>query len=178
MRWRQAHPPLIPRLRIQELAPPRRACWLIVVSWIIFNRQYHIRIFQKEQRHDYNSGNGHRGGGARTGHAVPGGAFNQAMESLYGENIVSVEAQAMPNMPREMRGMNNIRKKAQWWEANHTVHTCAVTGPFIAGDKFAVMFLLDFTDKPTGKRHQMSEIAVYTVSDGKIVHEEFLNESK
>ncbi len=102
------------------------------------------------------------------------GKFNDAMEATYAENIVSLEAMDMPNMPRETRGLANIRKKSQWWEENHTIHSCTVTGPFVAVDKFAVTFSIDVTFKPTNKRNQMTEVAVYTVANGKIIHEEFL----
>ncbi|HUO08188.1 MAG TPA: nuclear transport factor 2 family protein [Phycisphaerae bacterium] len=102
------------------------------------------------------------------------GKFNEAMEATYASSIVSVEGFDMGSMPRETRGLDNVRKKAQWWEQNHTVHSCKVAGPFMALDKFAVTFDLDVTDKATGKRMQMSEVAVYTVEGDKIVHEEFL----
>ena len=77
-------------------------------------------------------------------------------------------------MPRETRGLANVRKKAEWWNANHTIHSATTTGPYASVEKFAVVFTLDVTHKPSGKRHQMSEVAVYTVQNGKIIHEEFL----
>ncbi len=106
------------------------------------------------------------------------GKFREAMESLYAENIVSLEAFDMPNMPRETRGLANIRKKTDWWEANHTMHSCTVTGPFVSADKFAVTFALDATFKPENKHIQMTEVAIYTVANGKIIHEEFLYEAR
>lgn len=102
------------------------------------------------------------------------GDFNGAMESLYAENIVSLEAMDMPNAPRETKGLANVRKKAEWWNANHTIHSATTTGPYVAIDKFAVIFSIDVTFKPTGKRHTMTEAAVYTVQNAKITHEEFL----
>lgn len=44
----------------------------------------------------------------------------------------------------------------------------------ISGDKFAVVHDYDITQKATGNRIQMREIALYTVKNGKIVHEEFM----
>jgi len=108
------------------------------------------------------------------------GKFDEAMEATYANNIVSLEGcempaqPGMPKMSRETRGLDNVRKKAQWWNENHTIHSCTTTGPFASVEKFAVIFNLDVTFKPTGKRIQMSEVAVYTVENGKIVHEEFL----
>jgi SnoaL-like domain len=106
------------------------------------------------------------------------GEFEKAMNSLYADNIVSVEAFDMNGMPRETRGIDGVRKKSEWWAANHTMHSATVTGPFTSVDKFAVNFAIDVTFKPTGKRHTMTEVAVYTVTNGKIVHEEFLYEAK
>jgi len=39
--------------------------------------------------------------------------------------------------------------------------------------QFAVKYEYDTTFKPTGERLQMIEMALYTVADGKIVHEHF-----
>ena len=108
------------------------------------------------------------------------GKFDEAMETTYANNIVSLEAFDMPArdgkpaMARETRGLDAVRKKAQWWNEHHTIHHCTTTGPFVAQDKFAVTFDIDCTFKPTSKRIQMSEVALYTVENGKIVHEEFL----
>lgn len=112
------------------------------------------------------------------------GKFAEATDKLYAENIVSVEAFEMPAqpggtaMPREMRGLAAVKQKGAWWEANHEVHSAKVEGPFVSMDKFAVLFTLDVTFKPNGKRHAMSEVAVYTVEGGKIVHEEFLYDTR
>ncbi|HWB53350.1 MAG TPA: nuclear transport factor 2 family protein [Tepidisphaeraceae bacterium] len=106
--------------------------------------------------------------------------FNEAIEALYSPDIVSVEAFAMPGgqMPREMKGIDAVRKKTEWWETNHTVHSFKTSEPFLAEDKFAVIFDIDVTHMPSGKKNKMSEVAVYTVSNGKIVREEFLYRSQ
>jgi hypothetical protein len=41
-------------------------------------------------------------------------------------------------------------------------------------DQFAVLYEMDFTQKSSGQRMQMSEVALFTVANGKIVQEEFL----
>jgi hypothetical protein len=102
------------------------------------------------------------------------GENHKAMELFYSPNIVSVEAADMHNMSRESKGVDAVKKKSEWWTTNHTVHSASAAGPFLAVDKFAVEFEYDVTFKPTGQRRKMKEVAVYTVSNGKIVHEEFL----
>lgn len=106
------------------------------------------------------------------------GSFDQAAAELYAPDIVSVEAEEMPNMSRRVQGTEAVKKKAQWWNANHTVHSVKVGGPFVANDKFAVTFDMDATYKPQNKHIQMTEAAVYTVHNGKIVQEEFLSACK
>ena len=104
------------------------------------------------------------------------GKFEDAVESLYSPNIVSLEAMSMPQNPARQQGIDAIRKKNQSWVENHTVHNCTVTGPFPNGDKFVVFFGLDVTAKAgpmAGKRMKMDEAALYTVQNGKITQEEF-----
>ncbi len=100
----------------------------------------------------------------------------EAIEKLYSKDIVSVEAQGSPDMPAEMRGIDAIRGKNQWWIDNNEVHSASVEGPFPNKDRFAVKFHYETTPKGgpmKGKRLKMDEVGVYTVKDGKIVREEF-----
>jgi len=101
------------------------------------------------------------------------GKFHEAIDSLYGDDIVSIEASAPPGGSREMTGIAAVKGKAEWWEANHEVHSAKVEGPLVAGPYFAVTFKMDVTFKPTGKRFPMEEVALYKCADGKIVWEEF-----
>jgi hypothetical protein len=101
------------------------------------------------------------------------GRFLDAVNTLYADDIVSVESMGNEQMPREMKGIKPVREKGEWWSANNVVHSSDVEGPFVGEDKFAVYYNLDVTSKPTGKRQPMEEMALYTVKDGKIVHEHF-----
>src|ERR1700686_2983898 len=101
------------------------------------------------------------------------GNFMDAINHLYSPDIVSVESMESETMPREMKGIDAIRGKNQWWADNNVVHASIVEGPFVGEDKFAGYFNLDVTSKPTGKRVPMEEMALYEVKDGKIVREQF-----
>lgn len=104
------------------------------------------------------------------------GKYLEAVERLYAPDIVSVEASGDETMPAEMRGIDAVRGKGEWWLANHEVHGSEAKGPFPHGDRFAVFFTMDVTSKTgpfAGKRMQFEEVALYTVKDGKIVREEF-----
>lgn len=98
------------------------------------------------------------------------------LRELYSPDAVSVEAMTMPGSDSaEIRGIDGIRGKHEWWDANFEVHNQVVDGPYPHGDdRFAVIFELDTTNKGSGERSHMKEVAVYSVDDaGKIVREEF-----
>ena len=98
------------------------------------------------------------------------------VEKYYDEKIVSIEAQGSEEMPARQEGIQAIRGKHQWWYDNHEIHSSKAVGPFCGhrDDQFAVLFEMDTTYKPSGQRSQMTEVALYTVRDGKVVQEEFL----
>ena len=98
---------------------------------------------------------------------------NEEAKTLYAEDAVSVEAVAPPGMDPVSRGLPAIRAKGQWWSANHEIHSAVVAGPWPLEDRFIVGFKFEVTNKPSGKRMTMEEMALYTVQGGKIVKEEF-----
>jgi ketosteroid isomerase-like protein len=101
------------------------------------------------------------------------GKNHEAMETLYAADIVSVEAMASPDFPAEARGSAAVMAKGKWWADNHTVHSAVCEGPWPNGDRFTVKFVYDVTNKPSGQRFTMEEIALFTVKGDKIVREEF-----
>lgn len=101
-------------------------------------------------------------------------AWSEALETLYSPEIVSVEAQGSDGDSPEMRGLEALRGKVDWWTKAMEIHDLKVGEPFVAHDRFVVQFDIDVTDRESSKRLQMSEVGVYTVKDGKIVREEFL----
>ncbi|HXA10440.1 MAG TPA: nuclear transport factor 2 family protein [Chthoniobacterales bacterium] len=100
-------------------------------------------------------------------------AWNEAIELLYADDVVSVEARTMDGSSPETRGIQGVREKVEWWKTNMEVHGVKVGEPFVSHDRFVVPFDLDVTDKNSKNRMQMSEVGVYTVKDGKITHEQF-----
>jgi ketosteroid isomerase-like protein len=96
-----------------------------------------------------------------------------ALNKLFAEDIVSVEAGAPPGMQRENKGLSAVKAKGEWWLANHEIHSSNITGPWPHDDRFVVGFQYDVTNKPSGQRMKMDEVGLYTVKNGKIVREEF-----
>ena len=99
-----------------------------------------------------------------------------AVDKHYAMNIISIEGQAGDGFPQRLEGFDAVRGKSVWWYDHHEVHRSTAAGPFCGhrDDQFAVLFEMDVTLKDTGKRSQMTEVALYTVADGAIVQEEFL----
>jgi ketosteroid isomerase-like protein len=95
------------------------------------------------------------------------------LDRLYAPDAVSVEGADMGG-GQVTEGLAGIHGKHDWWDGAFEVHGLTVEGPFTqAPDKFSVIFGMDTTDKASGKRSQMREVAVYHVKDGRIVREEF-----
>ncbi len=102
--------------------------------------------------------------------------FTQALDELYADDVVSIEARGDETMPARMEGIKAIRGKADWWIGCHEIHGIECEGPFPNGDRFAVVMGLDVTARegPTaGQRMQFKEVCLYTVRDGKIAEESF-----
>ncbi|PYL69693.1 MAG: hypothetical protein DMF28_02290 [Verrucomicrobia bacterium] len=101
-------------------------------------------------------------------------AWYEALDTLYDDNIVSVEAFTMDGSSPETRGKEGVRGKIDWWANAMEVHSFDAHGPFVGHDRFVVQYDADVTDKNSKERRKLSEVGVYTVKDGKIVREEFL----
>ena len=98
-----------------------------------------------------------------------------AVNSLYSDDVVSIEGSSQGGTPQRMEGIEAIRGKHEWWYSNHEIHEVRTEGPFCAegDDSFGVHFFLDVTPKAGGERMKMNEIGLYKVADGKIVEERF-----
>jgi hypothetical protein len=95
------------------------------------------------------------------------------MQQLYDDNIVSVEAVRRKTGSFETSGEAAVIQKSAEWAGAHEIHGGSVDGPFLLGDRFAVVFDFDVTPKATGQRGNNREVAVYTVANGLITREEF-----
>src|SRR6266545_698939 len=101
-------------------------------------------------------------------------AWYEALDTLYDDNIVSVEAFSMSGGSPETRGKEAVRGKIDWWVNATEVHNFTANGPFVGHDRFVLQYDADVTDKNSKQRRKLSEVGIYTVKDGKIIREEFL----
>jgi hypothetical protein len=99
---------------------------------------------------------------------------NRSEECLAFYHPDAISREAMEGPMNEIKGLEAIKGKSQWWYENHTVNGFLAKGPYVRGEHFAVHFFMDVTEKKSGKREKMEEVGLYTVKDGKIVSEEFM----
>ncbi len=95
-----------------------------------------------------------------------------AYQAMWAEDIVSLEPHGGEGARTEGRAA--LLAKHAWWEANATMHGFTTEGPFVFGDQFALRFTMDVT--MNGERVQATEIALYTVRNGRIAEERFFSE--
>ena len=89
----------------------------------------------------------------------------------WADDVVSIEAMDGP-MSR-LQGRAAVAAKGEWWNGAHEIHSVETTGPWVNGDCFTVQWKMDVTQRESGQRMQMAEIALYTVKDDKIAEERF-----
>jgi hypothetical protein len=102
------------------------------------------------------------------------GKNQECLETLFAKGAVSIEPFSPPGAgDRTAKGLDAIRAKSKWWAENNTVHKAEVAGPYPHDDRFAVRFVFDVTNKPSGRRMTIDEIGLFTVENGQITREEF-----
>ena len=101
-------------------------------------------------------------------------AWYEALDLLYDDNVVSVEAYSAGGGSPETRGKEGVRGKIDWWVNAMQVHSFDASAPFVGHDRFVVQYAAEVSDKKTKERRKLTEVGVYTVTNGKIVREEFL----
>lgn len=100
-----------------------------------------------------------------------------AIGTIYwADDVVSIEAMDGP-MAR-IQGREAVAAKGAWWYGAHEVHSVETFGPWVNGDQFTIRWTMDVTQKESGQRFQVEEIALYTVRDGRIVEEKFFMPSQ
>ena len=96
----------------------------------------------------------------------------EVVEQYYHQDIVSEEP--FEGEGGRVEGMDALLAKHETWFASHEIHSDRAEGPYMGrnAEEFIVKFNMDVTPKGS-ERVQLEELGVYTVRDGKIVHEAF-----
>ncbi len=99
-----------------------------------------------------------------------------AIRELYAEGARHVEVMDGPGCPRIIEGKPNLIQKAEQFARSVTVHGATCGTPNVNGDQFVVPMGLDCTcsEGPmANQRMNMTETALYTVRDGRIIEGKF-----
>jgi len=99
------------------------------------------------------------------------GKFGVAVDTLYSQDIVSVEPENTPN--HVMTGFEAVKQKEVYFNNSFDVHGADISDAVVNGNHFSVTMSMDVTQKDINQRYVMSEICVYEVKEGKIVREQF-----
>lgn len=89
-------------------------------------------------------------------------------DALFHKKFTSTEGGMMWD------GRKAVEAKGAEFYAKHEVHSCTCEGPYVGTNGFGVKYVVDMTDRASGQRMQMAELAYYRVKNGKVVEEEFL----
>ena len=103
------------------------------------------------------------------------GEFGAAGEKYWAEDVVSIEPHDLSDGTAAVcRGIDAVRAKSLRWLATHGIEDLNLDGPFVTGDQFALF--AEMLIAHAGRRRPHSEIAVFSVRDGKIVEERYFYE--
>ena len=101
------------------------------------------------------------------------GDFSAAGERYWAEDVISIEPDALRD-GAECRGIDAVRRKNLRWCSTHGIEDLSLDGPFVTGNQFALF--ADMLIVHAGQRRPHSEIALFSVRDGKIVEERYFYE--
>ncbi len=103
--------------------------------------------------------------------------YRQAVEELYADDAVQIEAMEMPGTSgRETRGKDAILKMHDEMGEHQEIHGGTCGEPYPHDDQFICSMSIDVTHKDgpmKGQRMNAEEMCLYTVKDGKITEARF-----
>jgi SnoaL-like domain len=102
------------------------------------------------------------------------GQFMAARERFCAADIRSIEPHDLADgIPAEVSGIEAARaKNARWFGTRH-IHDLSIDGPFVTGNQFALFLDMMIVGQASGGDQPFTEIAVFTVRDGRICEERY-----
>jgi hypothetical protein len=100
--------------------------------------------------------------------AMLGGAFLDAFDQFYGDDVVMQENQGEPCRGKAA----NRERQGAFYSGVAQFHGVKLLGNAVAGDRSYSEWEFDFTFHG-GARYTLAEVAVRRWEDGKVVHERF-----
>jgi hypothetical protein len=98
--------------------------------------------------------------------------IDEVQNTLFADDAQSIESSDMMG-PKVVTGLDAIKAKAVAFQSGvEEFHEATISEPIVAGNSFAVTWIMDATFKGQG-RLTLEEVCVYQVKDGKIILEQF-----
>jgi hypothetical protein len=97
------------------------------------------------------------------------GKSEEAESTWYHRKIESIEADGTV-----FEGWKGVQEKGKWWKENFTVLSMRAQGPYVCSTGFAVVYT-GRVRTAEGTESDTHECGVYTVKNGRIVREQFMN---
>lgn len=102
------------------------------------------------------------------------GQFVAARERFWAADVRSIEPQDLPDgIAAEVSGIAAALAKTIRWFGSRHVHDLSIDGPFVTGNQFALFLDMMIAGQPSGTDQPFTEIAIFTVRDGRIIEERF-----
>jgi hypothetical protein len=102
------------------------------------------------------------------------GQFEAAGEKFWSTDVMSAEPAALSHdIPALVSGIEAARRKIRTRFAEARIDDLGIDGPFVTGDQFALFLDMLITDPASGHAQPFTEIAIFTVRDGRIIEERF-----
>jgi hypothetical protein len=97
------------------------------------------------------------------------GQADNWIKTVWTKDIESIEGSG-----EVAKGLKELQAKWDWWMNKNDMLGTSAEGPYVGATGFAVKFFIHIRDKETNQEMKMSEVAVYSVKNGKIYREEFM----
>ncbi|NBW75787.1 MAG: nuclear transport factor 2 family protein [Sphingomonadaceae bacterium] len=105
------------------------------------------------------------------------GQFEAAGERYWAPDVTSIEpAGSARGMCAAVTGVAEVRRKCHARFAATRIDELGIDGPFVTGNQFALFLDLMIADPLGSTRYPFSEIALYTVRDGRIAEERYFHD--
>ncbi len=102
------------------------------------------------------------------------GQFEAAGQRYWADAVTSVEpADLQIGIPALVSGIEAALNKARFRFGKNRIDDLGIDGPFVTGDQFALFLDMLITDPASGHAQALTEIAIFTVRDGRIIEERF-----
>ncbi|WP_411290304.1 SnoaL-like domain-containing protein [Sphingorhabdus sp.] len=102
------------------------------------------------------------------------GQFVAARERYWAADVRSIEPHDLPDgIKAEVLGFDAARAKTVRWFVSRKVRDVTIDGPFVTGNQFALFLDMMIAGQPNGFAEPFTEIAIFTVRDGRISEERF-----